>query len=203
MPTPPNLSNDSAGFNSRMFRSDRAIRRGFRVLGYGINPKDHKVPSGTIKQFQRDYNHCAEKFGRWGRVDIHGKIDKPTLNALEIAIRWAKKKENTQFIPSARVWQSLCSFRKSACNDHDDCSDNSQRSYSSTDIEKSETNFVEILSNGFGRLRNIHTDDSLRCNIECFDKHGDVVFATVTVPPQGGLPKGRDKSITCPCVFRK
>lgn len=200
MAAPKNLSRDTKGFNSRMFKSERAVRRGFMMLGYGVNTCEHKVPSNTVRQFQRDYNKCANRFGHWGQVKITGKLNRDTLNALEHAIRWSKKRENDQGIPSARSWQSLCGDRRAACIDTDEC-ESGRRKYGQTDL--SETNFVEVLPNGSGKLRNIHTDDSLRCDIICFERHGDVVFSTVNVPSQGDLPGGRPNSITCPCVFAR
>ena len=200
MAAPPNLSKDAKGFNSQMFKSDRAVRRGFRILGYGVNPRDHKVPANTVRQFQRDYNKCAERFGHWGKVKVTGKLNRDTLNALEHAIRWSKKRENDQGIPSARSWQALCGDI-----DSPDCFDKSSRTGARAyaQPEAAETNFVEVLPNGTGKLRNIHTDDSLRCEILCFDRHGEVVFATVKIPPQGDLPGGRPDPISCPCVFAR
>ncbi len=210
MARPPNLSGDARGFNSQMFKSDRAVRRGFRMLGYAVNPRDHKVPKSTVQQFQRDYNKCAERFGRWGKVEVSGRIGKTTLNALEHAVRWSKKRENREGIPTARSWQALCANRRAACLDTE-CVDG--RNYSAppevgaeayatvTVPEAREENFVEVLPVGRGKLRNIHTDDALRCNILGFERHAEVIFAIVEVPPQRDLPGGRSDSITCPCVL--
>jgi len=205
MPAPPNLSKDAKGFNTSMFKSDRAVRRGFRLLGYGVSNRFHKVPGDTVRQFQRDYNKCADRFGRWGKVKVTGKLNKDTLNALEHAIRWSKKLENTQGTPSARSWQSLCASRRNACLDPPS-GKGKTRAYAQAEAELPEargTNFVEVLTNGSGKLRNIHTDHALRCNILAFERHGDTVLAVVEIPPQGDLPGGRPDSITCPCVFAR
>ncbi len=199
MAKPPNLSGDAKGYNSQMFKSSRAVRRGFKLLGYGVNPSDHKVPGSTVRQFQHDYNRCSERFGRWGQVRVTGKLNRETLNGLEHAVRWSKKRENRDGTPSARSWQALCSDRGIACRDA-----SGSRTYSKTDTpapKARESSFVEVLPNGSGKLRNIHTDDALRCEILNFELHGDVVFATVAVPPQGDLPGGRSEPITCPCVL--
>lgn len=200
MAQPPNLSGDAKGFNSKMFKSQRGVRRALKALGYGVNHCLRTIPTSTIRQFQTDYNKCAEKFGRWGKVDRTGKIDRQTLNALEHAIRWCKKRENRDGIPSARAWQSLCAHRRKVCRDTE-CEDG--RSFSATPekVEERETNFVEVMPDGTGKLRNIHTDDALRCSIIAFERYGEVVFAVVDVPSQGDLPNGRSEPISCPCVL--
>lgn len=179
-----------------MFKSRRAVRRGFKILGYAINPHDHEVPSQTIRQFQRDYNKCSDRFNQWGNVEVGGSLDIDTLNALEHAVRWSRKRENSEGIPSARFWQSLCADLRPELN--------YKRAYAQTEpVKEKETNFVEVLPNGIGKLRNIYTDDALRCNILAFERHGDVIFAIVEVPPQGDLPNGRDEQINCPCIFAR
>lgn len=211
MTAPPNLSKDVKGFNSSMFKSDRAVRRGFRVLGYAVNPRDHKVPANTVRQFQRDFNRCGERFGRWGQVKVTGKLNRNTLNALEHAIRWSKKRENREGVPSARSWQALCADRSSGCTDPASSNQRGprrRRAYAQADqappdLPERGTNFVEVLSNGTGKLRNIHTDHALRCNIIAFERYGDTVFVLVEVPPQGDLPGGRPDHIKCPCIFAR
>jgi len=197
MANPPNLSGDAKGFDSKMFSTERAVRRGFQLIGYGVNLRKNKVPSDTVEQFQRDYNRCSDRFGKWGKVQITGKLDRISLNALEHAIRWSKKRENKCGMPAARSWRALCTNRKSAgCE--------SGRSYSEAENptpRESATNFVEVLPNGSAKLRNTRTDDALRCNIINFELHGDIVFALVEVPSQGDLPGGRPEPITCPCIL--
>lgn len=206
MAKPPNISGDINGFNTQMFKSKRAVRRGFLMLGYGINPRDADIPANVVRQFQRDYNKCSERFGRWGKVDINGKLDKPTLNGLEHAIRWAKKRENRDGTPSARSWQALCGNRAAACIDDSECGNNGRRrKYAQPDVEVQprETNYIEVCPDGTGKLRNILTEDALRCNILAFERHGEVIFAVAEVPPQGDLLGGRPQPITCPCMFAR
>ncbi len=186
---PQNISGRAKGYNDEMFVSDRAIRSAFRLLGYGVNMSEHKVARGTVTKFQKDYNKCSKKFKKWGKVDVNGRLDKDTLNALEMALRWAKRRENKDGTPSARVWQSLCS-------------DLSEHACAPSDIPERGTNYVEVMPNGMAKLHNIYNSHALRANILEFEKHGPVVFAKVEVPPQGDLPKG-GVVIICPCVFSR
>jgi hypothetical protein len=186
-----------------MFKSDRAVRRGFRILGYGVSNRDHKVPSKTVHRFQLNYNKCADRFGHWGKLNVTGKLSKETLNALEHAIRWSKKLENTQGVPSARSWQSLCGNQ---WNVYPSNGSAKTRAYAQAEGDAPEargTNFVEVMSDGVGKLRNIHTDHALRCNIIAFERYGDTAFAVVEIPPQADLPGGRPDQITCPCIFAR
>ena len=107
MSAPPNLSEDPKGFNSTMFGTKRSISRALRMLGYPIRP-DHEAPESTVITFQREYNRCSRRFGKWGEVEVHGRVDTETLNALEHALRWAKHRENQTGTPSARFWRALC-----------------------------------------------------------------------------------------------
>ena len=165
------------------------------MLGYPVDPKVHEPDAKTVKKFQRDYNRCDMNFDSWGDIAITGKIDIPTLNALEHAIRWSKKRENDTGVPSGRSWRALCT--------------GSGRKYSSTGEESdddvvtpdTESNYIEIQQDGSGKLCNIHNDHALRCSILAFERAGDVVFAVVDVPPQGDLPHGRPEPITCPCFM--
>ena len=105
-------------------------------------------------------------------------------------------------------WQTLCSDTSHACFGGDpDCGTNRtrERTYAAAGPapEANETNYVEVQPDGTGKLRNIVNDSSLRCKIVCFDRHGEVLFATVKIPPQGDLPGGRQDEISCPCVFRR
>lgn len=198
---PPNLSKDNAGYNTSMFKTDRSVKNAFRRIGYGVSPAI-KVPSSTITQFQHDYNKCGDKFGRWGKIDVTSKLDKHTLNALEIAVRWSVKRENRDGVPAARSWQGLCRNLK-----HLSCNEDQSRSYSATEAEgleisPDETRYIEILPNGNGKLRNLHSDHALRANILDFEHHGPVIFAVAILPPQDGLPGGREEPFSCPCVFR-
>jgi hypothetical protein len=152
---------------------------------------EHKVDRKTVVKFQGSYNRCAKKFGKWGEVDVNGRLDNDTLNALEMALRWTKRRENKDGTPSAVVWQSLCKDLAAA--------DHGRRT---SDMSERGTNYVEVMPNGMAKLRNIHNDHALRANVLEFEKHGPVVFAKVEIPPQGGLPKGRAE-ICCPCVFSR
>lgn len=197
MATPPNFSKDPKGYNRKMFRSERAVRRGFMMIGYAVNTSAHKVPEGTVLQFQKDYNRCSDRFGQWGKVDESGRLDKPTLNALEHAIRWSKKRENKDGTPSARSWQSLCHAAPG-----DSCG--GERRIIASRIEEPEvyeTRYIEVTSNGIAKLRDTETDMSLRAEVVDFERDGNVVFAIVKIPPQADLPGGREEPFRCPCVL--
>lgn len=199
MASPPNISNDSKGYNRQRFRGDRSVRRVFMTLGYGINTTRHKVPKSTVTEFQRDYNKCASKFGQWGKVELTGALDKPTLNALEHAIRWSKNREDTDGTPSARSWQSLCHDRPSYPGG---CGSDEKIIISRThEKEEYESNYIEITDAGGAKLRSIDTDIALRAEIVGFDREGDVVFAIVKIPPQADLPGGREEPFRCPCIL--
>lgn len=185
------------GFNLQMFKSRRSICRALRCLGYGINERHDSPPIETVQQFQQDFNKCSDKIGRWEKIAASGILDVDTLNALERAVQWAKDLEGANGTPSARSWQSLCSYSGRG--------QGSKRAYSQTkefELEKG-TNFVEILPSGIGKLRNTYTTNALRCSIIRFERHGDFIFAVVEVPPQGDLPSGRNEQICCPCLFSR
>lgn len=177
-------------------KNSREIRNGFRVLGYAVDLRSHEVSQEIIRQFQRDYNKCSDRFDHWENIEITSSLDGDTINALDRAIRWSKNRENAEGIPSARSWQSLCADLGPNLNP--------ARVYAQLESPKeTETNFVEVLSNGTGKLRNIYTSDAFRCNILSFERHGNVIFAVVEIPPQADLPDGRDESISCPCIFTR
>lgn len=197
MSTPPNFTKDKDGFNRKMFRSDRAVRRGFMRVGYPVNTGAHKVPKETIRQFQKDYNKCSDRFGQWGKVKENGSLDIPTLNALEHAIRWSLKRENKDGTPSARSWQSLCHSAPG-----DSCG--GEKRIIASRIEEPdvyETRFIEVTSQGTAKLRDTETDLSLRAEVVDFERDGNVVFAIVKIPPQADLPGGREEPFRCPCVL--
>ncbi len=199
MASPPNISNGPKGYNQKMFSGDRAVRKNFMILGYGVNTTRHKVHKEVVREFQRDYNKCAEKFGQWGKVELTGALDIPTLNALEHAIRWSKKRENTDGTPSARSWQSLCHEHPSYPGE---CGSDEKVIVSRThEKEEYEVNYIEITDDGGAKLRSIDTDIALRAEILGFDREGDVVFAIVKIPPQADLPGGREEPFRCPCVL--
>lgn len=196
---PPNTSGDPRGYNTSMFNTDRAVKTALRRLGYGVSPTVD-IPGSTILRFQHDYNKCADRFGKWGKTDTTSMLDKHTLNAIETALRWSEKSEKRHGTPSANSWQSLCKNL-----DHLGCG--KSRRYSAApapDLEVSpdETRYVEILPNGNGKLRSTASDRALRANVMDYERHGDVIFAVVVLPPQDGLPGGRDKPFKCPCVLR-
>ena len=204
---PPNISKNAAGYNTKMFKSDRAVKNAFKRIGYGISNRNIKAPASTVKQFQKDYNKCADRFGHWGQIDVTAKLDKPTLNGLEIAVRWSVKRENRDGVPAARSWQGLCrNLSGLACHDDRSADLSKSRVYSASEggpqIDETPKNFIEVLSNGVGKLRNMHNDHALRANILDFEKHGPVIFAVAILPPQADLPKGRKDPIKCPCVYR-
>jgi len=204
MDQPPNYTGDPNGYNRRMFRSDRAVRRGFMMLGYAVNTCMHQVPKSTVRQFQRDYNKCSRRFGQWGQVELNGALDKPTLNALEVAIRWSKKRETREGIPSARSWQSLCQDRS-----HKSCGecgpDGKIRAprVVAPKPQPDERNYIEITNQGMAKVREIGTDTALRAEVMGFEREGDTVFAIVKIPPQADLPSGRDEPFRCPCVISR
>lgn len=195
MASPPNFTKNKAGFNKVMFRSERAIRRGFMMIGYAVNTGAHKVPEKTVLQFQKDFNKCSDRFGQWGKVAESGRLDIPTLNALEHAIRWSKKRENRDGTPSARSWQSLCHVAPG-----DSCGGKVIASRID-EPEAYETRYIEVTPQGSAKLRDTETDMSLRAEVVRFERDGNVVFAIVKIPPQADLPGGREEPFRCPCVL--
>lgn len=197
MAAPPNFTKDPDGYNRQMFRSERAVRRGFMMIGYPVNTGDHRVPKGTVLQFQRDYNKCSERFGQWGKVVENSSLDIPTLNALEHAIRWSKKRENKDGTPTARSWQSLCHAAPG-----DSCGGERRIIASRTEKPTSyETRYIEVSPQGTAKLRDTNTDLALRADVLDFERDGNVVFAIVKIPPQADLPGGREEPFRCPCVL--
>lgn len=193
MSSPPNISGNAAGYNKGMFKSNRAIRRAFKLLGYPIDMCEHNVDRGNVRHFQKDFNRCSKKAGKWGQIEATGKLDKDTLNALEIALRWAKKRENTDGTPCMVSWQSFCAVARGK-----------GRTFAEVEAEapiEKGTNYVEVSPNGMAKLRNVYNDHCLRAELLDFERHGAVAFATVILPPQGDLPGGRSEPMTCPCVF--
>lgn len=189
MKSPPNISNRPEGYNKRMFPDDRSIRKGFMSLGYGISYDRHEVSPDVTLQFQRDYNKCSRKLSRWGAIEADGKLGKDTMNALEIAIRWAKKAQNEGTLPSSTLWQSFC-------RESPGCSGFPEDAEEPIDNAK----YVEINSNGSAMLRDLYKDGSLRVELASFERHGDAVIAVVTVPPQANMPRGRSGFLKFPCV---
>jgi hypothetical protein len=201
MASPPNISKHPKGYNKKMFRSDRAVRKGFMILGYGVNTTRHKVTRDTVREFQRDYNKCSDKFGQWGKVEITGELNKDTLNALEHAVRWSKKREDNEGVPSARSWQSLCHKRPSYPGG---CGSDEKVVVSRThEREPYEASYVEIAKNGIAKLKSIDSDIALRAEVVGFERDGAVVFAIVKIPPQSDLPGGRAEPFRCPCVLSR
>jgi len=197
---PPNFTDHPSGYNRRMFSSERAVRRGFMMLGYGINTRLHEVPKSTVRKFQRDYNKCADRFGQWGKVDENGDLDKPTLNALEHGIRWSKKRENKEGIPTARSWQSLC--RDATSDSCGECGEDGRAKIPKRkESSRFDNQYIEVTPQGIAKLRSIDTDIALRAEVIDFERDGNVVFAIVKIPPQADLPGGRDKPFRCPCVL--
>jgi len=191
---PPNLSQSKAGYNTQMFPNNRAVCRAFRILGYTVSSSRSKISKRIVVQFQKDYNKCSCKFNKWGHIEINGQLNKETLNAVEIALRWTKKQAKKEGLPEPVTWQNLCKKIGDG------------RGYSATDKEKSEekekaTNYIEVLPNGQAKLRNIYNDRALRADILDFEKHGPVIMAVAILPPQADLPNGKNNPITCPCVF--
>ncbi len=201
MANPPNYTGDPKGFNTRMFKSDRAVRRAFMILGYGINRCVHKVPRETVEQFQKDFNVCGQRFSQWGSVTVNGALDKPTLNALEHAVRWSKRRESRDGMPSATSWQSLCRDRRTPeCGE---CDEHGRPIIRRKNTNRTETKFVEVTAQGTAKLRDMNSDVSLRAELIDFERDGDVVFAVVKIPPQADLSGGRDKPFRCPCVLAR
>lgn len=84
---PPNLSGDSAGYNTIMFPNARAVREVLSWLGYSITVNDKSVvQNSAAKEFQRDYNIAAENgiFSAQGKVLADGTMGKYSLRALSI-----------------------------------------------------------------------------------------------------------------------
>jgi len=188
---PPNFSKNPQGYNTDLFKGQRDVRRAFMMLGYGVNKTLHRIPTKTVKSFQRDYNRCGQRFGHWGAVEVTGDFDSNTLNALEHAVRWSKKRENEDGMPSATYWQTLC-------RDVVECGESEDEA----PVEM-QTQYVEISAGGNARLRDIRTTKFLRAELLEFDREGDVIFATVKIPSQSDLRGGRDEVFRCPCVLER
>jgi hypothetical protein len=106
---PPNVSGDSAGYNSQFFNSRQSILDAFEQLGY-VTPTDRDTmndlgadgqlggdddkPSAEVRKFQQQYNKVSLKFPGLGMrgLDTDGKVGAHTLNGLEQAIIAVTKK---------------------------------------------------------------------------------------------------------------
>lgn len=159
------------------------------MLGYPVNLKTHKVTSNLIKRFQKDFNRFSKAHdNRWGRTRPDGHLDVETLKALEVAVRWSKKRSNESGIHPSNAWQNQ-SFSTKSC-----------RTYAAVE-EPEPTSFVEVMPSGTAKLRNVHNDHPLRADIHKFERHGPVVFALISLPPQEDLPNGRREPFLCPCLL--
>ena len=110
-PTVETSSKDAAGYNRTLWPNKAAVQKAFgtanlldffRVtLGYGhveIFLPDDEGSDPMVKQFQDDWNLLADAAARGevklsgiadrvrGKLDVTGRIDASTLNALEIAL---------------------------------------------------------------------------------------------------------------------
>jgi hypothetical protein len=93
---PPNISDNPAGYNTRMFRREEDIVAALSALGYGGTTDAHAI----LRQFQGDWNLVVQRIAyvpdRYreivfahlpeGLVIVDGKLGPQSLNALEIAI---------------------------------------------------------------------------------------------------------------------
>ncbi len=102
--TPPNLSGDEEGYNTKLFSDPMAVRSVMVELGYYVEIIDAPlVGNAAVLDFQRDWNHVIRGIDdgevtlpldtpqpTWfeqlrGRLDVDGTAGTNTLNALEIA----------------------------------------------------------------------------------------------------------------------
>lgn len=91
---PPNPSGDSAGYNTMLFSSPRAVREMLSWLGYNISVNDNPVvKNSAAKQFQQHYNAAAANniFAAQGRILEDGTMGKYSLRALGIIVTGGKE----------------------------------------------------------------------------------------------------------------
>lgn len=86
---PPNVSGDSAGYNTELFPDPKSVRKALRFLGYPVNENlTTPPPASQVKRFQGHYNQSSimEQYDAVGYLDEDGVPGKFTLRGLEIAV---------------------------------------------------------------------------------------------------------------------
>lgn len=92
---PPNVSQDAAGYNSRLFRDENDVGHALKYLGY-----DSPDGNAMLRSFQRHWNRVSSQLaldpGKYtnlmfvflpkGNLKQDGEIGPHSLNALEVAI---------------------------------------------------------------------------------------------------------------------
>lgn len=177
---PPNISKDPQGYNTKLFPNSRAVRKALRHLGYKVSLTNTPPPKVIVRQFQKHYNHCAiKRFHKWGSLKVDGIAGRNTLNAIEIAMTFARKRGRAHGGEAAHHWQKLCARHRPGRH----------KRHHGTKPRPHRPEFVEVMGKGVGKLRRPGLD--YRVYIHKLAKKGDLLFAQVRIPPQVGLPKGR------------
>jgi len=171
---PPNTSGDPHGYNAKLFRNHRSVRRALLRLGYKVNLANVKAPAGIIRRFQKDYNICSiKRHPAWGVLKIDSVPGAHTLNALEIALSFALKNSAKQGVTSNDFWQKLCRKLRP------------KKAQKPGPVGKGRQ-YVLLVSKGIGRLKRPGKD--LRVRVEDLARKGSLLFARVTIPNQDGHP---------------
>lgn len=160
----------------------RRIRRAFLALGYSVSNASYDIPENSVKDFQSDYNNCADNLKGWDKIAVNGKLDKETLIALDSAVKLAEYKSGRSLDEIEGSWKYLCKKHEKPNED---------------------LRYVEVMPNGSANVRDLQSDLSLRANLIAFDREGDVIFAIVSIPAQADLPAGQEERLRCPCVVRR
>lgn len=189
---PPNISKDKKGYNRKLFSNYRAVRRVMQRLGYKVTMTNTKAPAMVVRQFQRHYNHCSiKRFPKWGSLKVDGVAGRHTLNALEIALTWARKRSKVHGGTVHGNWQKMCHRLRPPRRKH--------RPGKKFPRPK-HVAYVEVMGKGQGKLRRPGKD--LRVYIKKLAKKGNLLFAYVQIPPQFGMPKGMAGKKWYPAVVK-
>lgn len=165
LPKPP----QKEGYNTELFPNHRAVRRALKRLGYKVNLVNTPVPSGIVRQFQKDFNLCVLNVRKdWTMLKIDRIAGPKTLRALEQALGYAQKMSAQNAVPTAQYWQKLCKGLR-------------PKKPKPGPVGKGKV-FVELLGNGIGRLR--HAEGDLRVYIQELARKGSLLFAKITIPKQ-------------------
>ena len=195
---PPNISGNKKGYNTLLYPNHRAIRKALRHLGYQLSPTNSKPPSIIVRQFQKHYNFCSiSRFHKWGGLKIDGKAGKHTLNALEIALKWATKRGTAKGKSPAHVWRHTCNRSRPGKGKFPGMPHGKPHG---KPPKKKQPEFVEIRGKNIGKLRRPGMD--YRVFVKQLARKGDMLFAKVTIPPQLGLPSGKHGAKWYPAIFK-
>jgi hypothetical protein len=174
MKHPENISGDPKGYNTQLFPNHRAVRRALRRLGYHLSLANIKVPRPIARHFQKDFDFCSVKRHRnWGVVKIDGMMDKPDLNALEIALNFALKQSAARNVPAGVFWQRNCSMMRPK-----------KRPPHRGPVGKGKA-FIEMWSRHAGTLKRPGKED-VRVQILRLAKKGKRLLAQAKIPLQAG-----------------